>query len=265
MSELDLTLLAVLSRGLAAAVFVGGVIALMERASPFIGGIVLALPIVTAPAYLFLLPQHSPAFIAEAALASLATVGAVLLFITVVIALVRHLAMPFVLMAALAAWLATGLVTSSLPSHLAVSLAIPGLAAVIAWIAGRGVAMTAPAARSRSPAVEIVLRGAAAGGLVVAVGLLAHTTGPQVAGIFSSFPVALMTVCWFLPRRLETAGIRAAMRAAQIGMASHVPFFLSLGLLAPEVGSIAAFVFGLAGALAVALLLAVLRRRHLAR
>ncbi len=47
---MDFAILAIAARGLAAAGFVGGVVALMERASPFIGGIVLALPIVTAPA-----------------------------------------------------------------------------------------------------------------------------------------------------------------------------------------------------------------------
>jgi hypothetical protein len=86
-----------------------------------------------------------------------------------------------------------------------------------------------------------------------------------VAGIFASFPVALLTVCSFLPKRLDTAGIRAALRASQIGLLSHIPFFCSLALLGPQIGLMPAFTAGILGSLAVAVTLALLRRRHLKR
>lgn len=269
MTEFDIAWAAIPARGLAAALFVGGVIWLMERSSPFIGGIVLALPIVTAPAYVFLVLQHEPAFVAAAAQGSLATVGAVLLFLVAVIALVRRIPMPATLAAALAIWLAIGVIIRLLPASLITSLAVLILCGLIAWQAGRSVPLTAPAARSRSPLFEVALRGAAAGLLVVGVSILAETVGPQIAGIFSSFPVALLTVCWFLPRRLDAAGIRAALRATQIGLISHVPFFLCLALLGPRLaknqGDFSAFALGILGSLGVALALALLRRRQLRR
>lgn len=259
------TILAVASRGLATAGFVAGVGALMERSSPFIGGIVLALPIVTAPAYVFLI-LHEPAdFAPQAAVASLATIGAVLLFITSVIALVRHIPMPAALLGGLAVWALTGLLIRELPATLPVSLTVLAIAGVIGWLSGRHVPMTAPAASSRSPLYEILLRGGAAGCLVAVLSGIAHILGPKVAGILASFPVALVTVCWFLPRRLDTTGIRAALRATQIGMLSHIPFFCSLALLGPRSGLMSAFFAGLAGSLAVAVALALLRRRHLNR
>lgn len=266
----DIAWLAVLARGLATAGFVGGVIALMERSSPFIGGIVLALPIVTAPAYLFLLLQHDPGFIATAALGSLATIGAVLLFIAVVIGLVRYLPMPAVLACALGTWFLVGLAIRLLPAGIFISLGVLAIAALVAWLAGRNVLLTAPAARSRSPVFEVVLRGAMAGVLVIGVSLLAELFGPRIAGIFASFPVALLAVCWFLPRRLDAAGIRAAMRATQIGMVSHIPFFFSLTLLGPALATqgwphFTAFGLGIAGSLLVALTLGLLRRRQMKR
>lgn len=257
--------LAVAARGLAAAGFVGGVVALMERASPFIGGIVLALPIVTAPAYIFIILHQDPAFVAQAALGSLATVGSVLLFLVTAIALVGRLPMAAVLVAALGAWLVTGLIVRALPAALWSSFGVIAAAGLIAWWSGRRVPMTAPAARSRSPLYEIALRGSAAGVLVAMVSGLAHLLGPTVAGIFASFPVALMTVCWFLPKRLEAAGIRAALRAAQIGMASHIPFFAGLAMFGPQIGLWPAFALGLIGSLGIAVTLALLRRRHLRR
>lgn len=268
MSEIDLAWAAILARGVAAACFVGGVIWLMERTSPFIGGIVLALPIVTAPAYAVLVLQHSPDFVAQAAGASLGTIGAVLLFLVTVIALIRRLPMPATLACALGAWAATGLLIRSLPGSLVISLTILAVSGLIAWRTGRNVPLTAPAARGRSPGFEIALRGAAAGFLVMAVGILAEVFGPRVAGIFSSFPVALLAVCWFLPRRLDIAGIRAALRASQIGMASHVPFMASLALLGPSLaedkpGRFSAFAIGLAGSLLVALALGLMRRWQL--
>ena len=260
---MDFAILAIAARGLAAAGFVGGVVALMERASPFIGGVVLALPIVTAPAYVFIILHQEPGFVAQAALGSLATVGSVLLFLVAAIALVGRLPMPAVLVGALGAWLFTGLIVRSLPAALPVSLAVIAVAGLIAWWSGRRVPMTAPAARGRSPLYEIALRGCAAGVLVAVVSGLAHLLGPTVAGIFASFPVALMTVCWFLPTRREAAGIRAALRAAQIGMASHIPFFTALALLSPRIGTWPAFALGLVGSLGIAVALALLRRRHL--
>lgn len=270
MTEFDLAWAAILARGVAAACFVGGVIWLMERTSPFIGGIVLALPIVTAPAYAVLVLQHTPGFVAQAAQASLGTIGAVLLFLVTVIALVRRLPMPVTLACALGVWTATGLLIRALPGSLAVSLTILAACGLVAWLTGRRVPLTAPAARGRSPGFEIALRGGAAGLLVMAVGILAETFGAQVAGIFSSFPVALLAVCWFLPQRLDITGIRAALRASQIGMVSHVPFMFSLAVLGPLLGGalpghFGAFAIGLAGSLAVALLLGLLRRRQLKR
>jgi hypothetical protein len=235
----------------------------MERASPFIGGIVLALPIVTAPAYVFIILHQQSDFVAQAALGSLATVGSVLLFLVAAIALVGRLPMPAVLVGALGAWFVTGLIIRALPAALTVSLAVAAVAGMIAWWSGRRVPMTAPAARGRSPFYEIALRGSAAGLLVAVVSGLAHLLGPTVAGIFASFPVALMTVCWFLPRRLESGGIRAALRAAQIGMASHIPFFTALAVLGPRIGIWPAFALGLVGSLGIAVALALLRRRHL--
>ncbi|WP_298727677.1 hypothetical protein [uncultured Ferrovibrio sp.] len=267
MTEFDFAWAAIPARGLAAAVFVAGVIWLMERSSPFIGGIVLALPIVTAPAYVFLVLHHDPAFIGEAALGSLATVGAVLLFLVCVIAMIRRVPMPATLACAVATWLATATVIRFLPSSLTISLIVLGLCAATAWWSGRLVPLTAPAARGRSPLFEIILRGATAGLLVIGVSILAEQVGPQIAGIFTSFPVALLTVCWFLPRRLDAAGIRASLRATQIGLASHVPFFLSLALLGPfgETGDFTAFGVGILGSIAVALIIALLRRRQVRR
>src|SRR5690606_8317808 len=154
MSEFDIAWFAILARGLAAACFVGGVIWLMERTSPFIGGIVLALPIVTAPAYLFLVLLHPPAFVARAALASIATIGAGLLSLVTVIALVRRWPMPAALACALAVWCLTGLLTRAMPAGFASSLLILAAAGAIAWYCGRHVSLTAPAARGRSPVYE---------------------------------------------------------------------------------------------------------------
>lgn len=263
MSEADIAWAAVAARGLAAALFVGGVIWLMERTSPFIGGIVLALPIVTAPAYLFLVLQDGSGFVAAAALGSIATLGAVLLFLVTVIALLRHTGMALALAVALAVWFAAGVVTASLPAALPVSLGLLAAAALTAWLAGRRVPLTAPAARGRSPVWEIVLRGAAAGLLVAIVSGFAAILGPQRSGILASFPVALLVVCAFLPRRLDVAGMRASLRATQIGLASHLPFFLSLILLGPHIGGLPAFALGILCSLAVALALGLLRRHHL--
>lgn len=265
MTGFEFVWVAFLVRTIAAAGFVAGVIWLMERTSPFIGGVVLGLPFVIAPTYIFLLLNHDPTFVAGAATGGVATLGAALLFLAVIVGLLRRFNMPVSLAAGILAWLCGALLIRLLPASPAVSFTFLAACAAIAWTAMRRVALTAPVARGRSPGYELLLRGGSAGLLVGGVSTLAAQLGAQLAGIIASFPIALTVVCLFLPQRLEKAGMRAALTASALGLASHAAFFLCLILLAPVWGGWPAFLIGVAAALATALAIALLRRRQAGR
>ena len=59
--------------------------------------------------------------------------------------------------------------------------------------------------------------------------------------------------------------MRAVLRATQIGLFSHIPFFLCVNLVAPRLGGGPAILIGISGSLCVALTLGLLRRAVLRR
>lgn len=227
-------------RGLSVALFVGGVVHVMERAPPFIGGIVLALPIVVGPSYFFLSFQQDAVFMQQAILVALGMIGAVLCFLTAYIRLIGRQAAPVALLGALLAWGCAALAVRSLPHGLAVMLGFTAAAGLLAWLVNRKVVVLGskhaaagddPAAGGSSrpsPGYDVALRAACAGLLVALVTLLANRLGPLGSGLLATFPVALTVVCLFLLRRFTRAGARAALASSQIGLSSHAAFFLTL-------------------------------------
>ncbi len=217
-------------RGLSVALFVGGVVYVMERTRPFIGGIVLALPIVVGPSYFFLNLQQDADFMRQAIVVALGMIGAVLCFLTAYIRLIGRQAAPVALLGALLAWLLAALIVRYLPPELPWMLGFALAAALLAWLANRGVVQLAGNGSSSkpSPGYDVTLRGLCAGLLVALVTLLANRLGPLGSGLLATFPVALTVVCLFLLRRFDRFTARAALASTQIGLSSHAAFFITL-------------------------------------
>ncbi len=228
--ELDFTAAAL--RGLAVGSFVGGVVYVMERAPPFIGGIVLVLPIVVGPSFFFLALQQDAAFMQAACITALGMIGAALCFLTAYIRLIGHVSAPLASLGGMVAWVIAALIIQALPVTLPWMLGFTLITAVLAWAANRRIVQLGSAGASQpSPAYDIALRGLFAGLLVAAVTLLASQLGPLGTSLLANLPVALSVVCLFLLRRFDSAGARAAMASSQIGLSSLVAFFLTLLLL----------------------------------
>lgn len=229
--ELSPELLGALWRGLSVALFVGAVVYVMDRAPPFIGGIVLALPMVVGPSYFFLGLQQDAAFLHQASLIALGMIGAVLCFLTAYIRLIGHVSAPLSLLGALTAWVVAALTVRHLPVQWPVMLGFTAAAGLLAWLVNRRVVLLGfsdGGTRQPAPAYDVLLRAASAGLLVVLVTLLANRLGPLGSGLLASFPVALSVICLFLLRRYSRQAARAALASTQRGLVCHVVFFLSL-------------------------------------
>ncbi|WP_430397156.1 hypothetical protein [Ferrovibrio sp.] len=228
--ELSPELLGALWRGLSVALFVGAVVYVMDRAPPFIGGVVLALPMVVGPSYFFLGLQQDALFLHQAIVIALGMIGAVLCFLTLYIRLIGQFSAPLSLLGALAAWMLAAVLVRHLPLLWPVMLAFTAAIGLLAWRVNRGVVQLgfSDGKRAPAPTYDVLLRAASAGLLVVLVTLLANRLGPLGSGLLASFPVALSVICLFLLRRYSRQAARAALASTQRGLVCHVVFFLSL-------------------------------------
>lgn len=262
---MDIDWIAVLLRALAAGGFVGGVIFLMERTSPFIGGVVLTLPIVIAPAYFLLALHQPPAFVQAAAVTSMGTIGAGIGFLTAYIRIIGPGRTALSVIGGTAAWLAAAALVAALPPTPATMLLLAAAMALLGWGLNRRIVdLGTNTPRGRSPLNEVVLRGALAGLLVALVTSLAPLLGPDWTGIAAGYPVALTVVGSFLPRRFDLASTRAAMASSQIGLVNSVAFFLALHGLLPHLPPLAAFAGAVLASIATVLLLITIRRARTA-
>src|SRR5689334_21281404 len=103
----DLTLILMLALRMAvAAAFVVAASVITERSGPAIGALVATLPVSAGPSYFFLAMDHSDAFIAQSALASLPMNAATVVMCLVIIYLAQRHSVVASLGAGLIVWFA---------------------------------------------------------------------------------------------------------------------------------------------------------------
>ena len=228
-----------------------------ERVGPLVGGVVVSLPVLAGPGYVFLALTASDEFVAETALASLAVMTASAAFLTAyVIAAPRMAAFPAILIAYLAWCVAAGLVstlTFTWWSALAANLA--------ALAVGRMLAR--PPALSRLTEVrpptglDLLVRALISGTLLAIVVAISGGVGPRATGILMVMPVTFTSLAWIMHRRYGGAVAAATMAASLIGMLGLVAALLGVHLMAKPLGAWWALVMALGLSLAVSALIVV--------
>lgn len=230
-----------------------------ERSGPLIGSLIATLPISAGPAYVFVAVAHDSAFIAQAALASLAVNAATICFMLayVVIAQKRGLILSYG--AAFFCWVVIGYPVQSLDWSLPPDIALNVVVTAIALpIAHRLAKHTMPPARRRW--YDVPFRaGLVACFVAIVVALSAHV-GPAITGMLAVFPIVLSSLILILQPR---AGGEATASLIAHGMFGTVGFgtaLIVLHLLAVPFGSGIALGAALAVCLGWNLVLLVLRR-----
>src|SRR5262249_1127482 len=182
------------------AAFLVAATAVVERAGPFLGGLVATLPISAGPVYLFLSLDHDVHFVAASALASLVANAVTGLFalVYILVAQVRGALASLVL--TLGFWLAAIFLVRSFSWTLPGALALNAASYAVAVPIGR---------RSRSASFRpprgrwfAVPRGAPRVAVLVATGVgLSTRVGPTLTGMLAVFPVVLTSlILIFHPR-----------------------------------------------------------------
>lgn len=250
-----------LKLALTAAVVVG-VTRMVDRFGPMAGGIAVGLPIVIGPGYLFLSLERSPAYVAEASLASLAGMLGILAFLVVHVRVAPGAGPVRTLALSTLGWAAASLAVAAARPGLGATLAALGAASLLARLArGSHDFATRPASPPATPAV-LLARSVPAGLLVAAVSGAAASLGDAAAGILLTYPVGMTAVGWIVHRHLGGAVAAATMAAAQTGILGVFAFVLVVHLAAGRIAPLAGVGLGIAASLLPGIAMVAASRRR---
>jgi hypothetical protein len=223
-----------------------------------VAGLLAGLPVITAPALLWLAAEQGDAFAAASAVGSLAACVPAALFAWTFERLARRRGGAKSLLGALLVLAASAVVTLPLAGH-----ALPALLAALLVC---GVALRSVSARPACSSWVRPLRGepwlsALLAGVVSAgVALVAQMVGAFWAGMLSSLPI--ISACAMLHLRLAggSGDVTRFVTGYLPGLLAKAVFVFAFALLAPRLGSLAALGLAMVAGAAGAALLARARR-----
>jgi uncharacterized membrane protein (GlpM family) len=210
---------------------------IVERGGPFLGAMIASLPTSVGAAYIVMAFEHTPEFIGNSAVGSLAANAAGVTFAAVYALLARRQSLVASLGGALAAWLAfAGLLQFfrfDLWTALALNFIVTAIAIPVTGAARRASFRKAEAAPR---AYDIPLRAAAVATFVVIVTTLSHSIGAFASGMFAVFPMAMSSFIVILHPRIGGPATSNVIAHVQVPMMGLIPTFAAVHLLATVIG-----------------------------
>lgn len=240
--------LPLVAKALATALIVVTASKAAEALGPVWGAIIASLPVSAGPAYVFLVMQHGPAFVAASALSSAAANGATGLFLTTYGIVAKHMPPWRSLVVAVGGWLVASAaiqqVTWTPTSAVALNLAIygPGLA----FVSRCGTVTSGSVRPSRRRWFDLPLRAASVAAFVSTVVAVSTALGPAATGIAAVFPVSLISLIVILLPRLGGPATAQVATNALPPMLGFGVMLLLLHLTIRPLGVVAALVLALA-------------------
>lgn len=231
-----------------------------ERAGPFIGGLVVTLPVTVWPAYLFLTLDHDLDFVAASAVAGMVmhAVTAVLMLVYVLMA--QRFRMAASLAAAVAVWVLIGLVLRSFEW----SFLGAGLLNLIAYPACMWVARPyrdAPMPRLQRQWYDIPARVLFVCALMSTILLVSNWAGPVATGFIAVFPISTVSAVLILNPRIGNKATAAMVANGMRGMSGIALGLPALHLTMVPLGPVVALTLLIAIPVAWSLLAWVQRER----
>lgn len=248
---------------LTSAAIVVGASLVVERSGPFLGAMIVTLPISAGPAYAFLAVDHGSDFIAASALIGLTVSAATVVYMVVYAAVAQWFGVLASVGSALGIWAITiGIILKgqwSLGGALALNMAVYALAIPLARRFSAAAILVVPKQR----AWNIPFR-AALVMTVVGVTLIAgRTLGPSIAAVAALTPVVLISMALILQPRVGGPAAASVVANGVPGMLGFVGALSVLHLCAVSFGTAVALIFALTVSVGWNATLIVLRRWHL--
>jgi hypothetical protein len=195
-----------------------------ERAGPFIGGLVVTLPVTVWPAYLFLTMDHDLVFVADSVVGGMVmhAVTAVLMLVYVLMAQRFRLAPS--LAAAVGVWVLLGIILKSVEW----SFLAAGLLNLIAYPACMWIARPyrdAPMPKLQRRWYDIPARVLFVCSLMSTILLVSNWAGPVATGFIAVFPISTVSAVLILNPRIGEKATAAMVANGMRGMSG-----IALGL-----------------------------------
>ena len=227
----------------------GGVSLLARRWGPTIGGLLVGLPLTSAPVALFLALDHGAAFAANASVGIIAGGFSTALFCLAYSWLAFRLRWPATLLLSWGAFFAsTALLREvSLPLLQTYLGVVAALALVVALLPHGKKAQV----KTRLPWWDIPLRMLIATVVVVLLTQAAPALGPRLSGLLAPFPLFASILAVFTHRGGGPAPAALLLRGVVIGVFAFVTFFVVLAALLTRVSIPLAFAAATAVTLAM--------------
>ena len=231
---------------LTSAAIVVGASLVVERSGPFLGAMIVTLPISAGPAYAFLAVDHGSAFIAASALIGLPVSAATVVYMVVYAAAAQRFGVLASVGSALGVWaIAIAIILRgqwSLGSALALNMAVYALAIPLA----RKFSTAAVPIASKKRVWDVPFR-AALVMTVVGVTLVAgRTLGSSIAAAAALAPVVLISVALILQPRIGGTAAASVVANGVPGMLGFVGALSLLHLGAVSLGAGVALILALA-------------------
>lgn len=207
-----------------------------ERAGPFIGSLIVTLPISTGPAYVFIALDHDADFVARAALTSVYNNVPTVLYTVLFIFLAQRFNSFVSVGAGLAVWFASTFLLNQATWTLTPAILMNVVVVVIFFfivIRFRD----APMPRLPLRFSELLLRAIIVSILIAAVVTLSFTIGPERTGILASFPATFTSTMFILHRRVGGKATAAVMAHSLVGLLGFSLCMAVLYLTAVPVGA----------------------------
>ena len=224
-----------------------------------LAGMLAGLPVITAPALLWLAQSQGAAFAAQTAVGSVAACGAAAVFALAYERLARRLTALATLAGSLAIGGLAALALSTVAWQAGLAAICAALGCVVAWAALPRPVSTAPAGRRLRG--EVWLVAAAAGAVCALIGAWSTQLGPYWSGLLASLPI--VSACALVHQQLTAPAdeLRRLLRGYIGGLAGKAVFGLLFAALVGPLPAAAAVLLaaGLTAALTLALTLTVTR------
>jgi len=218
-----------------------------RRWGPAVAGVLVGLPLTSAPVVFLLALEHGTAFAAQSAVGVLVGLVPLGSFYLAYGLLAQRARWPACAAAGWCAYLVAAVaLRAAAPSPLTAFLAAVAFLAVVVVLLPRG-APGRPAARA--PSWDIPFRMVTATAVVIALTALAHTLGPRLSGLLAPFPVTGAVLSIFTQRLDGDHAVIRLIRGMGLASFTFAAFFLVLAELLDRRGTAAAF--GVAIAVAV--------------
>lgn len=201
---------------------------IVEKSGPFVGGLILALPVSVGPAYVLLALQASPEFVSLSGLGSLASNVMVGAFVVTYLSLAERAPLLVSVGAAVAVWLTGVSALKLVEASPALLIALNVVSFVIFVPLSRSAVSSKPTPMRVRRWFELPLRALLVGLLVGTTLTMSALIGPGWTGIAMAFPITLTSSILIMQPAIGAAATRAVMASVIRGL---VPFALAYWLI----------------------------------